>query len=188
MKIAAATGFAPGDLPDLSPAARSAAQIAREERQRAAATPSWQVESVTATAHHAAPSSHPVQADRTREPDTGMAWGTLIHVLFRTPSGWDLVDYKTDQITPAIPELVAGYRSQVRTYGAHWFKPGCGPSPNRSSLRPNRRDLEGGRSLTQRLGYEPNVPEGYWRSAANSSMVSPDLRIKDRNVPGSSSS
>ena len=204
---------APGGLPDLSPAGRTAAQTTREERQRAAATPSWQVESVTATAHHAAPPGHPVQADRTREPDTGMAWGTLIHFLlenamrgpkrdrthlerlanwftvdkpelraviaealdivegvfasdfwrsahaaqerhvevpfavkvqaedappkilhgvidlaFRTPAGWDLVDYKTDQITPDIPELVARYRSQVRTYGEHWSSLAAAPA------------------------------------------------------------
>jgi len=205
LKIPTVTLPAPGVLPDLSPAARAAAQTVREERQRAAALPSWQVESVTATAHHAAPPGHPVQTDRTREPDTGMAWGTLIHFLlenamrgpkrdrahlerlanwftvdkpelravipealdtvegvfasdfwrsaqaaqdrhvevpfavkvqaedgplkilhgvidlaFRTPAGWDLVDYKTDQITPGIDEPVARYRAQVRIYGEHW--------------------------------------------------------------------
>jgi ATP-dependent helicase/nuclease subunit A len=213
LTIPAVTVPAPGGLPDLSPAARTAAQTAREERQRAAATPSWQVESVTATAHHAAPAGYPVQADRTREPDTGMAWGTLIHFLlenamrgpkrdrshlerlanwftvdkpelravipealdtvegvfesdfwrsaqaaqerhvevpfavkvhaeagppkilhgvidlaFSTPAGWDLVDYKGDQITPGIPELVARYRSQVRTYGEHWSSLAAAPA------------------------------------------------------------
>jgi ATP-dependent exoDNAse (exonuclease V) beta subunit len=53
----------------------------REERGRALARPSWHVESVTATAHRAARFGHPVQAGRTREPDTGMAWGTLVHTL-----------------------------------------------------------------------------------------------------------
>jgi len=213
LTIPAVTMPAPSGLPDLSPAARTAAQTAREERQRGAATPSWQVESVTATARHAAPAGHPVQADRTREPDTGMAWGTLIHFLlenamrgpkrdrthlerlanwftvdkpelravipealdtvggvfasdfwrsaqaaqerhvevpfavkvhaadgppkilhgvidlaFSTPAGWDLVDYKTDQITPGIPALVARYRSQVRTYGEHWSSLAAAPA------------------------------------------------------------
>ena len=68
-------------LPDLGAAARAAAGAAREARRRVLAEPSWLVESVTATAHRAAPFGHPVQAGRTREPDTGMAWGTLVHAL-----------------------------------------------------------------------------------------------------------
>jgi ATP-dependent exoDNAse (exonuclease V) beta subunit len=39
------------------------------------------VESVTGTAHRAGPYGHPLQEGRTREPDTGMAWGSLIHFL-----------------------------------------------------------------------------------------------------------
>ncbi len=38
-------------------------------------------ESVTGTAHRAGPYGHPLQEGRTREPDTGMAWGSLIHFL-----------------------------------------------------------------------------------------------------------
>jgi ATP-dependent exoDNAse (exonuclease V) beta subunit len=51
----------------------------------------------------------------------------VIDLAFRTPSGWDRVDYKTDQITPGIPELVPRYRSQVRTYGEHWSSLAAGP-------------------------------------------------------------
>ena len=43
--------------------------------------PSWRVESVTGTAHRAGPAGEPLQAGRTREPDTGMAWGRLVHAL-----------------------------------------------------------------------------------------------------------
>jgi ATP-dependent helicase/nuclease subunit A len=36
---------------------------------------------VTGTAHRAGPYGHPLQEGKTREPDTGMAWGSLIHFL-----------------------------------------------------------------------------------------------------------
>ncbi len=67
--------------PDLSGSARAAAEGARQARLAALRVPAWQVESVTGTAHRAAPYGHPLQAGRTREPDTGMAWGSLIHFL-----------------------------------------------------------------------------------------------------------
>jgi ATP-dependent helicase/nuclease subunit A len=68
-------------LPDLSPAAREAAALARAARRETIRQPSWRVESVTGTAHRAGPYGHPLQEGRTREPDTGMAWGSLIHFL-----------------------------------------------------------------------------------------------------------
>ena len=68
-------------LPDLSAGARLAAEAAREARLESRRAPSWQVESVTGTAHRAGPYGHPLQEGRTREPDTGMAWGSLIHFL-----------------------------------------------------------------------------------------------------------
>jgi ATP-dependent helicase/nuclease subunit A len=68
-------------LPDLSIRAQTAAQTAREARLQTLSEPSWQVESVTGTAHRAGPYGHPLQEGRTREPDTGMAWGSLIHFL-----------------------------------------------------------------------------------------------------------
>jgi ATP-dependent helicase/nuclease subunit A len=68
-------------LPDLSAGARAAAQAAREARLRTLGEASWQVESVTGTAHRAGPYGHPLQEGRTREPDTGIAWGSLIHFL-----------------------------------------------------------------------------------------------------------
>ena len=66
---------------DLSAGARAAAQTARGARMQALRAPAWQVESVTGTAHRAGPYGHPLQEGRTREPDTGMAWGSLIHFL-----------------------------------------------------------------------------------------------------------
>ena len=72
---------AASSLPDLSARARSAAQAAREARLQRLGEPSWHVESVTGTAHRAGPYGHPLQEGRTREPDTGMAWGSLIHFL-----------------------------------------------------------------------------------------------------------
>jgi ATP-dependent exoDNAse (exonuclease V) beta subunit len=71
----------PLTLPDLSPGARMAAQHAREGRVQTLGEASWQVESVTGTAHRAGPYGHPLQEGKTREPDTGMAWGSLIHFL-----------------------------------------------------------------------------------------------------------
>ena len=68
-------------LPDLSAGARAAAEAAREARLETLRAPSWQVESVTGTAHRAGPYGHPLQEGKTREPDTGMAWGSLIHFL-----------------------------------------------------------------------------------------------------------
>ena len=60
---------------------REAARAVREEKQRAARQPSWQVESVTGTAHRGARLGRPPEPERTREPDTGMAWGNLVHAL-----------------------------------------------------------------------------------------------------------
>jgi ATP-dependent helicase/nuclease subunit A len=71
----------PLGLPDLSTAAREAAAAARTARLEAIRRATWQVESVTGTAHRAGPYGHPLQEGRTREPDTGMAWGSLIHFL-----------------------------------------------------------------------------------------------------------
>ncbi len=68
-------------LPDLSAGAQAAAEAAREARLETLRAPSWQVESVTGTTHHAGPYGHPLQEGKTREPDTGMAWGSLIHFL-----------------------------------------------------------------------------------------------------------
>lgn len=68
-------------LPDLSAGARTAAQATRAARLETLRAPSWQVESVTGTAHRAGPYGHPLQEGRTREPDTGLAWGSLIHFL-----------------------------------------------------------------------------------------------------------
>ncbi len=67
--------------PDLSAGARGAAESARQSRMAPLRAPAWQVESVTGTAHRAGPYGHPLQEGRTREPDTGMAWGSLIHFL-----------------------------------------------------------------------------------------------------------
>jgi ATP-dependent helicase/nuclease subunit A len=60
---------------------RAADTAARSARLTTAARPSWRVDSVTATAHRAAPVGRPVQAGRVREPDTGLAWGNLVHGL-----------------------------------------------------------------------------------------------------------
>jgi ATP-dependent helicase/nuclease subunit A len=68
-------------LPDLGAGVRSAAAATRAARGETLHAPSWQVESVTGTAHRAGPYGHPLQEGRTREPDTGMAWGSLIHFL-----------------------------------------------------------------------------------------------------------
>ena len=84
-------GPGPGGLAGRGPAPAHAARPGRRGpargRDRADArlesrrAPSWQVESVTGTAHRAGPYGHPLQEGRTREPDTGMAWGSLIHFL-----------------------------------------------------------------------------------------------------------
>ena len=68
-------------LGELGAPARETAAARRQAARATAAAPSWRVESVTATAHKAGPVGRPLQAGRTREPDTGMAWGTLVHGL-----------------------------------------------------------------------------------------------------------
>jgi ATP-dependent helicase/nuclease subunit A len=68
-------------LGDLGPAARETAARQREAAHAAVSRASWRVESVTATTHKAGPVGRPLQAGRTREPDTGVAWGTLVHGL-----------------------------------------------------------------------------------------------------------
>ncbi len=66
---------------DVSAAARDGAGARRQAALGSARQPSWNVESVTGTAHHAGPVGHPLAPGRTREPDTGLAWGTLVHAL-----------------------------------------------------------------------------------------------------------
>jgi hypothetical protein len=68
-------------LGDLGPAAQEAPGRQREAAHAAVCRASWRVESVTATTHKAGPVGRPLQAGRTREPDTGVAWGTLVHGL-----------------------------------------------------------------------------------------------------------
>jgi ATP-dependent helicase/nuclease subunit A len=65
----------------VAPEMREAARVMREDAHRVAVRPSWQVESVTGTAHRGASSGQPAVMGRTREPDTGMAWGRLVHAL-----------------------------------------------------------------------------------------------------------
>ena len=76
-----AVALQPRPLGDLGAPAREAAATIRQAQHEAATAPSWRVESVTATTHKAGPTGRPLQAGRTREPDTGMAWGTLVHGL-----------------------------------------------------------------------------------------------------------
>ena len=109
----------PPAVPDLSEAARTVASQAREAQARTRHAPSWEVESVTGTAHRAGPYGHPLQEGRTREPDTGMAWGSLIHFLLehamRGPhrdrahlerlAGWFAFD--TPDLRRVIPEALA---------------------------------------------------------------------------------
>ena len=62
-------------------AARGSATATRDARLASLRVSSWRVESVTGTAHRAGPAGEPLQVGRTREPDTGMAWGRLVHAL-----------------------------------------------------------------------------------------------------------
>ncbi len=81
LRIPAAKSPVSPPATDLSAPAREAARAAREARARSLAAASWQVDSVTATTHRAQPYGQPLQEGRTREPDTGMLWGSLIHFL-----------------------------------------------------------------------------------------------------------
>jgi ATP-dependent exoDNAse (exonuclease V) beta subunit len=42
----------------------------------------------------------------------------VIDLAFRTPAGWELVDYKTDQAPPEA--LALAYRAQLRGYARQW--------------------------------------------------------------------
>jgi ATP-dependent exoDNAse (exonuclease V) beta subunit len=42
----------------------------------------------------------------------------VIDLAFRTADGWELVDYKTDQVD--VESLVGLYGDQVRQYAKHW--------------------------------------------------------------------
>jgi len=81
LKVPPAVVVKPRALPDLSAGARAASEAARLAAREAADQASWVVESVTGTAHRGGPYGHPISEGRTREPDTGMAWGSLIHTL-----------------------------------------------------------------------------------------------------------
>ncbi len=70
-----------GPTIQVGPELREAARAMRQERQRATRQPSWQVAAVTGTAHRGTRPDQPAEPGRTREPDTGMAWGNLVHAL-----------------------------------------------------------------------------------------------------------
>ena len=74
------------ELGDLGAEARMAAQAARDEKRTQAAAASWRVESVTGTAHRGGRPDERPEPERSREPDTGMAWGHLIHALLEHAS------------------------------------------------------------------------------------------------------
>ena len=70
-----------GPTMQVSPELREAAGAVREEQRHAVRQPSWQVAAVTGTAHRGVHPDRRLEPGRTREPDTGMAWGHLIHAL-----------------------------------------------------------------------------------------------------------
>jgi ATP-dependent helicase/nuclease subunit A len=70
-----------GAAAEAGPEARETARAEREERRRAGHLPSWQVAAVTGTAHGGVRPDREEEASRGMEPDTGMAWGHLIHAL-----------------------------------------------------------------------------------------------------------
>ena len=69
------------EMGDLSPETRMAAQAVRDEKRTQATASSWRVESVTGTAHRGTRPGQPPEPGRAAEPETGMAWGNLIHAL-----------------------------------------------------------------------------------------------------------
>jgi ATP-dependent helicase/nuclease subunit A len=44
----------------------------------------------------------------------------VIDLVYRTPQGWEAVDYKTDDPEGRLDALVAAYRPQVTAYARHW--------------------------------------------------------------------
>ncbi len=70
----------PAPLPDVSPEVRLAAQREREERHRHIITPSWRVDTVTALNRHSG-SAGQRDSSAMRVPDSGLAWGKLVHGL-----------------------------------------------------------------------------------------------------------
>lgn len=80
LRVSADVALRPLEFPDLGRAARAAAETERQRRLDAVFQASWEVESVTATAHRGRGDPRPGET-RVREPDTGMAWGRLLHAL-----------------------------------------------------------------------------------------------------------
>lgn len=56
--------------------------------------------------------------------DDGAGTPTLLHgtidLVYRTPEGWEMVDYKTDPVS--VPALATTYAPQVRQYAAAWSR------------------------------------------------------------------
>jgi ATP-dependent exoDNAse (exonuclease V) beta subunit len=44
----------------------------------------------------------------------------VIDLAYRTATGWEVVDYKTDDVEGRLAALVDAYRPQVTTYARHW--------------------------------------------------------------------
>lgn len=83
LPVPAGVGVAAEQPTDLGPDARAAAEVMRNERREIVLQASWQVESVTAISHRGAV-GRGAPGGLTREPDTGMAWGTLVHALLES--------------------------------------------------------------------------------------------------------
>ncbi len=44
----------------------------------------------------------------------------VIDLAYRTATGWEVIDYKTDDVEGRLAALVEAYRPQVTTYARHW--------------------------------------------------------------------
>lgn len=82
----------PSPLPDLSSETRMAAEEDRQGRRARILKPSWQMTTVTALAHSSHSVGRPAADTRQRGPDTGVAWGTLIHALLEQAMRNPLLD------------------------------------------------------------------------------------------------
>jgi len=44
----------------------------------------------------------------------------VIDLVYRTPEGWEVVDYKTDDTEGRLDALIEAYAPQVTAYARHW--------------------------------------------------------------------
>ena len=51
----------------------------------------------------------------------------MIDLVYETPDGWEILDYKTDQVSATSTQILQRYSGQIEAYRKYWSKQALGP-------------------------------------------------------------